>query len=98
MSLGLSVIVRPSEVQLVHLNLIDQRRARNPELVRGPRPVPTVKLERLLDVRPLHLRQRLGLVPPLSPGARLAQVGGQVLDADLPRAARQDRKSTRLNS
>src|SRR5690349_5525093 len=87
-SFGLSVIVA-SDVEPVGLNLIDQRGARNAELLRGPRAVAAVEPERLLDVRALHLRERLRLVPAL-PTSPLAQVSRQVLDAELCHAARED--------
>src|SRR2546429_3794811 len=72
-----------SDVEPVHLNLIDQRRARNAELLRRPRAIAAVELERLLDVHPLHLGEGLRLVTPLP--AALPQTGREVLDADLAR-------------
>jgi len=50
-SFGLSVIIH-LRCRPVDLNLIDQRRARNPELLRRPRAFATVEPERLLDVHP----------------------------------------------
>src|SRR5712664_2009933 len=57
------------EVQAVGLDLVDQGRARNPQLERGPRTVPAVMPQRALDVVPLHLRQRLRQVTPVGRGA-----------------------------
>src|SRR5205809_7682985 len=61
-----------SDVEPVGFNLIDQRRAGNAELLGRPRAVAAVEPKRLLDVHPLHLSERLGLVapspaPPLPP-------------------------------
>src|SRR5437660_928325 len=66
-----------SEVEPVHLNLIDQRRARNAELQGGPGAVAAMELEGLLDVHPLHVRECLRLVA-LIP-TPLAQVRRNVL-------------------
>src|SRR5881628_1729631 len=56
-----------SDVEPVGFNLIDQRRARNAELLGRPRAVAAVEPKRLLDVHPLHLSERLGLVAPSPP-------------------------------
>src|SRR2546426_6775431 len=56
-----------SDVEPVGFNLIDQRRAGNAELLGRPRAVATVEPKRLLDVHPLHLGERLGLVAPSPP-------------------------------
>src|SRR5207245_6078259 len=56
-----------SDVEPVGFNLIDQRRARNAELLGRPRAVAAVEPKRLLDVHPLHLGERLGLVAPSPP-------------------------------
>src|SRR5437016_1475958 len=56
-----------SDVEPVGFNLIDQRRARNAELLGRPRAVAAVEPKRLLDVHPLHLGERLGLVAPRPP-------------------------------
>src|SRR6266571_3879075 len=56
-----------SDVEPVGFNLVDQRRARNAELFGRPRAVPAVEPKRLLDVHPLHLSERLGLVAPSPP-------------------------------
>src|SRR5207249_823767 len=97
MSFGFSVMIHlTSDVEPVGFNLIDQRRARNAELLGRPRAVAAVEPKRLLDVHPLHLSERLGLVatsppppPPPSPSTpptpisatpAPAQVRRQVLD------------------
>src|SRR5260370_4187625 len=67
-----------SDVKPVHLNLIDQRRPRNPELLRPPGAVAAVELEGLFDVHPLDVGARLRLVA-LVPAPALAEVGGGVL-------------------
>src|SRR5437870_10243666 len=59
-----------SDVEPVGFNLIDQRRARNAELLGRPRAVAAVEPKRLLDVHPLHLGERLGLVAPSPPPPR----------------------------
>src|SRR5207249_6224360 len=86
-----------SDVEPVDFNLIDQRRARNPELVGRSRAVAAMEPERLLDVQALHLGERLGLVAPFpptpTPTPALPQVGRQVLDADLGGPAGQDHRS-----
>src|SRR5438876_8240472 len=74
-----------SDVEPVGFNLIDQRRARNAELLGRPRAVAAVEPKRLLDVHPLHLGERLGLVAPSPPTpptpiSAPAQVRRQVLD------------------
>src|SRR5438445_8316399 len=77
-----------SDVEPVGFNLIDQRRARNAELLGRPRAVAAVEPKRLLDVHPLHLGERLGLVAPSPPTPPTpisatpapAQVRRQVLD------------------
>src|SRR5438034_10898036 len=56
-----------SDVEPVGFNLIDQRRARNAELLGRPRAVAAVEPKRPLDVHPLHLGERLGLVAPSAP-------------------------------
>src|SRR5438552_12839624 len=56
-----------SDVEPVGFNLIDQRRARNAELLGRPRAVAAVEPKRPLDVYPLHLSERLGLVAPSPP-------------------------------
>src|SRR5207247_5732860 len=56
-----------SDVEPVGFNLIDQRRARNAELLGRPRAVAAVEPKRPLDVDPLHLSERLGLVAPSPP-------------------------------
>src|SRR5439155_1956045 len=78
--------------KLVNLYLIDQRGARNAQLLGRPRAIAAVELERLLDVHPLHLGEGLRLVPPLPPAPALAQIGRQVLDADLARPAGEDHR------
>src|SRR2546427_9548518 len=81
-----------SEVQGVHLNLIDQRGARNAELLGGPGTVAAVEAQGTLDVLPLDIGERERQVAPLSaaappappapPGAAgLAEGGRQVLRA-----------------
>src|SRR5438876_10061900 len=94
-----------SDVEPVDFNLIDQRRARNPELVGRSRAVAAMEPEGLLDVQALHLSERLGLVAPFPPtptptptpapsaSPTLPQVGRQVLDADLGGPAGQDHRS-----
>src|SRR2546426_1992566 len=83
-----------SDVEPVHLDLIDQRRTRNAELVRRPRAIPPVKLKRLLDVRALHLGERQRLVtpvaPPTPPSPGPAPVRREGLKADLAPPARPD--------
>src|SRR5438309_5361817 len=80
-----------SDVEPVGFNLIDQRRAGNAKLLGRPRAVAAVEPKRLLDVHPLHLGERLGLVapsppPPPTPPTPIsatpapAQVRRQVLD------------------
>src|SRR5256886_8189395 len=76
-----------SDVEPVGFNLIDQRRARNAELLGRPRAVAAVEPKRPLDVYPLHLSERLGLVAPspptptpISATPAPAQVRRQVLD------------------
>src|SRR2546425_3528398 len=77
-----------SDVEPVGFNLLDQRRARNAELLGRPRAVAAVEPKRLLDVPPLHLGERLGLVAPSPPTPPTlisatpapAQVRRQVLD------------------
>src|SRR2546422_5030973 len=82
-----------SEVEGVHLNLIDQRGARNAELLGGPGAVAAVEAQGALDVLPLDVRERQRQVAPLSaaappappapPGAAgLAEIGRQVLRAE----------------
>src|SRR5438132_7849539 len=56
-----------SDVEPVGFNLIDQRRAGNAKLLGRPRQVAAVEPKRLLDVHPLHLGERLGLVAPSPP-------------------------------
>src|SRR5437660_6231162 len=56
-----------SDVEPVGFNLIDQRRAGNAKLLGRPRAVAAVEPKRLLDVHPLHLGERLGLVAPSPP-------------------------------
>src|SRR5438552_13976283 len=56
-----------SDVEPVGFNLIDQRRARNAELLGRPCAVAAVEPKRPLDVHPLHLGERLGLVAPSPP-------------------------------
>src|SRR5437016_10049351 len=56
-----------SDVEPVGFNLIDQRRAGNAKLLGRPRAVAAVEPKRLLDVHPLHLGERLGLVAPYPP-------------------------------
>src|SRR5436309_3910155 len=56
-----------SDVEPVGFNLIDQRRAGNAKLLGRPRAVAAVEPKRLLDVHPLHLSERLGLVAPSPP-------------------------------
>src|SRR5439155_18250443 len=92
MSFGFSVMIHlTSDVEPVGFNLIEQRRAGNAELLGRPRAVAAVEPKRLLDVHPLHLGERLGLVapsPPTSPTPPTpisatpapAQVRRQVLD------------------
>src|SRR3989442_11646941 len=58
-----------SEGQGVHLNLIDQRGARNAELLGGPGAVAAVEAQGALDVLPLDVRERQRQVAPLSPAA-----------------------------
>src|SRR5438876_5854835 len=84
-----------SEVEGVHLNLIDQRGARNAELLGGPGAVAAVEAQGALDVLPLDVRERQRQVAPLSAAAPpapppppdppraagLAGVGRQVLRA-----------------
>src|SRR6267378_6845548 len=82
----------PSEIQAVDFDLVDQGRARNPQLQRGPGAVPAVVSQGTLDVLPLHLRQRLPRVAPLNGGA-LPQVGRQVLEADRRFSPPQDHRS-----
>src|ERR1043166_2729133 len=79
-----------SDVEPVHLNLIDQRGARNAELQGGPRTVAAVEFEGLLDVPALHIRKRLRLGAPVP--APLAQIRRQRLPAALRRAARRSRR------
>src|SRR5256884_6984985 len=55
-----------SKVERVGFNLIDQRRARNPELLRGARAVATVELERPLDLLAFHVGERQRRVTPLA--------------------------------
>jgi len=50
------------DVQAVGFDFVDERRARNPELERGARAVPTMMAQRALDVLPLHFGQRLRLI------------------------------------
>src|SRR5712691_12277220 len=67
-SFGFSVMTHlTSDVEPVGFNLIDQRRARNAELLGRPRAVAAVEPKRPLDVYPLHLSERLGLVAPSPP-------------------------------
>src|SRR2546426_9175506 len=58
-----------SEVEGVHLNLIDQRGARNAELLGGPGAVAAVEAQGALDVLPLDVRERQRQVAPLSAAA-----------------------------
>src|SRR5436190_14827493 len=68
MSFGFSVMIHlTSDVEPVGFNLIDQRGAGNAELLGRPRAVAAVEPKRLLDVHPLHLGERLGLVAPSPP-------------------------------
>src|SRR5216110_2001244 len=68
MSFGFSVMIHlTSDVEPVGFNLIDQRRARNAELLGRPRAVAAVEPKRPLDMYPLHLSERLGLVAPSPP-------------------------------
>src|SRR5207247_8698246 len=68
MSFAFSVMIHlTSDVEPVVFNLIDQRRAGNAELLGRPRAVAAVEPKRLLDVHPLHLGERLGLVAPSPP-------------------------------
>src|SRR5207244_4624802 len=87
-----SVISRPplSDVEPVGLNLIYQRRPRNAELLRGPRAIPAMELERPFNVHPLHLRQRDRLVALTT--VLPAGIGGEggAFDTDLRRPAGQD--------
>src|SRR5207302_6159945 len=64
-SFGLSTIVA-SKVERVSFNLIDQGRARNPELLRGARAVAAVELERPLDLLAFHVGERQRRVTPLA--------------------------------
>src|SRR5919198_4303393 len=95
MSFGLSVM-SASEVESVGLNLIDQRGARNAELLGGPRAIAAVEPERLLDLQALHVCERLRHVAPVAPAPRttppLAQVRGEMLHADGGRALSQDHR------
>src|SRR2546428_5900193 len=78
-----------SEVEGVHLNLIDQRGARNAELLGGPGAVAAVEAQGALDVLPLDVRERQRQGAPLSapappppppppPPPRPAEIGRQV--------------------
>src|SRR3989441_3562933 len=58
-----------SEVEGIHLNLIDQRGARNAELLGGPGAVAAVEAQGALDVLPLDVRERQRQVAPPSPPA-----------------------------
>src|SRR5438445_363937 len=84
-----------SEVEGVHLNLIDQRGARNAELLGGPSAVAAVEAQGALDVLPLDVRERQRQVAPLSAAAPppcaagLAEIGRQMLRAEGGGAARQ---------
>src|SRR6266700_1735923 len=93
-SAGLSgfSVMAPSKVESVRLNLIDQRRPRYAELARGAGAVSRVVAQRPLDLRPLHVRQALRLMAALGRRAPPAQVGRQVLGADLRLAPRQDHR------
>src|SRR5256885_6975450 len=55
-----------SKVERVGFNLIDQRGARNPELLRGARAVAPVELERPLDLLAFHVGERQRRVTPLA--------------------------------
>src|SRR5256885_7303439 len=87
-----------SKVERVGFNLIDQRRARNPELLRGARAVAPVDLERPLVLLAFHIGERQRRVTPLaapstpttSAPTSLSQVRREVLDADLRHPAAQD--------
>src|SRR5256886_5561784 len=86
---------RPSsEVERVRLNLIDERRPRNPELLGGARAVAAVELEGALDLLALHIGQcqrAVSSVPPrASRTSGLAQVRRKVLDPDLAGTASQN--------
>src|SRR5256884_3593890 len=85
------MLLLTSDVEPVGFILIDQRRARNAELLGRPRAVAAVEPKRLLDVPPLPLGERLGQgappppppptpPPPISATPAPAQVRRQVLD------------------
>src|SRR5256885_11535053 len=87
-----------SKVERVGFNLIDQRGARNPELLRGARAVAPVELERPLDLLAFHIGERQRRVTPLaapstpttSPPPSLSQVPREGPDPDLRHPPAQD--------
>src|SRR5437868_7990425 len=63
-------------------DLVDQRRARDTELVGGPGPVPLMVLQRSLDVLALEIVEREGHVAPFASPALAAKIGRPALHGD----------------
>src|SRR5215207_9059030 len=78
--------------QVVPLDLVDQRGARDPELDGGPGAVAGVVLEGALDVLALEVLEAERRVPPVADAGPGAELAGQMLDAHRRRAPAQDER------